>query len=556
MTQVTRLLADPATRRRITIGVVAFLLFAWVFLYRFNTLGGSLGGFDNDHFLYMTLAKQVQAGEQPLRDFMDGVHGARPSLTYELSAGAQRLFGNNLRSEALLTVGGVAFGATITFLAGSVLTPWPWALSTALVSALLSPKLYGYPKVLVTAVAASLIISYARRPSWALVAAMSAWSAAAFLFRHDYIVYCAIGFFAIIVLTGNTPWRTRVTRVIACGLMTTLLMAPSLWWIERYRGIREYVRNSLEMSRNEVERTEIGWPVMTFDGGLSPVNVFKTDENAEAWLYYLFLSVPVLVVALALWRRRTHPESGPETAALVALSVMTAALWYSFLRGNLSARFGDMASPAAVLGAWLLFRTTAGWSSRRSLITGLPVLVLFALTVLATWRSGSVMSELWTSRLLEPWLTFARASQISTELAAMPRSLREAQAADRMQAADYLNRCTRPTDRVLVVGYYTDVLPFAERLFAGGRPAFVVDFYADERYMRETIARLESQSVPIVLGGAEIDYQEFHLLGDYLKARYDEVGKVSSTEGPLRVLVRRGGRTATSSGPGMLPCFG
>ena len=38
------------------------LLFAWVFLYRFNTLGGALGGFDNDHFLYMTLAKQVAGG--------------------------------------------------------------------------------------------------------------------------------------------------------------------------------------------------------------------------------------------------------------------------------------------------------------------------------------------------------------------------------------------------------------------------------------------------------------------------------------------------------------
>ena len=61
MTQVTRLLADPVTRRRITIGAVAFLLFEWVFLYRFNTLGGSLGGFDNDHFLYMTLAKIVCA---------------------------------------------------------------------------------------------------------------------------------------------------------------------------------------------------------------------------------------------------------------------------------------------------------------------------------------------------------------------------------------------------------------------------------------------------------------------------------------------------------------
>jgi hypothetical protein len=145
-------------------------------------------------------------------------------------------------------------------------------------------------------------------------------------------------------------------------------------------------------------------------------------------------------------------------------------------------------------------------------------------------------------------------SQISSELAAMPRSLREAQAADRMQAADYVYRCTLPADRVLVVGYYTDVLAFAERRFAGGRPTFVVDFYADDRYMHETITRLESQSVPIVLGGVEVDYQEFHLLGDYLHARYDNVGEVSSTEGPLRVFVRRG-RTSTSSGPNGLPCF-
>ncbi len=542
------------TRRDVVVTVVAVLLFAWVFLYRFNTLGGSLGGFDNDHFLYMTLAKQVEAGEQPLRDFLDGVHGARPSLTYELSAGAQRLFGDNLRSEAWLTVTGVALGATVTFLAGSLMAPWPWALSTALVSALLSPKLYGYPKVLVTAVAALLIITYARRPTWWLVATMSVWTAAAFLFRHDYSVYCAVGFFVVIVLAGDTPWRSRITRGVVYGILTALLLAPSLWWIQHYRGIGEYVRNTLEMSRNEYERTQIGWPVVTLDG-LSPFALFGTDENAEAWIYYLFLIVPILVVAVAGWRRRGRENTASETAALVALSLMTAALWYSFLRGNLSARFGDMAPPVAVLGAWLLSRSINGPPSLRTVAAGASAMAAFALTVLCTSRTGSVVSELRTSRLLEPRHTFARLSQISTELAAMPRSLREAQAADRMQAADYLYRCTRPADRVLVVGYYTDVPAFAERLFAGGRPTFVVGFYADDRYMRETIARLESQSVPIVLGGAEVDYQEFHLLGDYLHARYDHVGEVSSSEGPLRVFVRRG-RNGTPSGPNGLPCFG
>ena len=39
---------------------------------------------------------------------------------------------------------------------------------------------------------------------------------------------------------------------------------------------------------------------------------------------------------------------------MLALAVMTAALSIVFLRGNLEARFGDMAAPVAVLGAGLM----------------------------------------------------------------------------------------------------------------------------------------------------------------------------------------------------------
>jgi len=59
--------------------IVAVLLFAFTCLYRFNTLGGRFGGFDNDHFVPFAYAKQVQAGEQPLRDFDGlGLQGAWP----------------------------------------------------------------------------------------------------------------------------------------------------------------------------------------------------------------------------------------------------------------------------------------------------------------------------------------------------------------------------------------------------------------------------------------------------------------------------------------------
>jgi hypothetical protein len=539
--------------RWIVVGVAAVVLFAWVFFYRFNTLGGSFGGFDNDHFLYYAVAKQVQAGEQPLRDFQDAMHGAWPSLTYEFSAAAQRLFGNNLRSEAWLTVGGMALGTTVAFVAASAVASWPWALATAWLSALMAPKLYGYPKVLVTAVAALILVAGREGVTWRRVGLMSAWTAIAFLFRHDYAVYCAVGFLVYIAFAGDRPWQKRLGQAAAYGAITLVLLAPSLWWIQRYSGLTEYVRNAAEMSRNEALRTGIGWPQFALSGGDLVTSIFDRDENATAWIYYTLLGMPLLVLGVTA-RRWMDVRTHAHASALVAVSVMTALLCYSFLRGNLAARFGDMAAPAVVLGAYLLSEATdfrgRPWP-RVAMTTTLAVVVL-AVTLLGTWRLASVSSELRNSRLTEPADVVDRARRASDELVGMPRSLRESQVG-RMQASDYLYRCTRPTDRVIAVGYYPDVPAFSERLFAGGRVTFVLGYYADERYWRETNAKLESQSVPIVLGGWELDDPRFHLLNDYLRSRYDEVGTLDQAS--LRVLVRKG-RQGTPTGPNGLPCFG
>ena len=543
--------------RRLLISVAAILLFGWVFLYRFNTLGGAFGGFDNDHFLHFVYAKQVQAGEQPLRDFLDaGLQGARPSLTYELSAAAQTYFGNNLRSEAWLTVAGVALGAAIAFIAGSTIAPWPWALATALVSALMSPKLYSYPKVLVTAVASLLIVSSSRLPAWQQVAFMSLWTTIAFLFRHDYAIYCVAGFLVVTALTAGLSWRDRLTRAGAYLLITGVLLAPSLWWVQRYRGLTEYVRNGLEMSRNEAERTRIGWPGLTLGNGLW--SIVEDENNAEAWIYYVFLAVPAVVIGIAGWKTiRAGTLQDPPVAPLIALGVMTAMLSHYFLRGNLAARFGDMGPPMAVLAAYLLFVSTRGLAVdwRRSLIGAVITTAVFAMTVLCAWNLASVSGELRTARLLEPFDVLARTRQASHDLVAMPASLREEQAADRMQASAYVHQCTKPTDRLLVMGYATDVLAFSERLFAGKRATFVIGFYTDERYSKETVASLQSTSVPLVLGGELLDDARLPLIVNYLRSHYEEAGTVRFYEGELRVLVRRG-LAGQPLGPGGLPCFG
>lgn len=543
--------------RRLVVSLVALLLFGWVFLYRFNTLGGAFGGFDNDHFLHFVYAKQVQAGEQPLRDFLDaGLQGARPSLTYELSAAAQTYFGNNLRSEAWLTVGGVALGAAIAFIAGSVIAPWPWALATALLSALVSPKLYSYPKVLVTAVASLLIVGATRLPVGPRIALMSAWTAVAFLFRHDYAIYCVAGFILVTVCAAAAPWRDRLKHAAAYLVLAGVLLAPSLWWVQRYRGLTEYVRNGLEMSRNEAERTRIGWPRLTLEGGLT--SLVEDEDNAEAWIYYVFLVLPVVVIGVTAWKV-IHDESSEQApiAPLVALSGMTMLLAHYFLRGNLAARFGDMGPPTAVLAAYLLYEATrrlaVDW--RRAVGGAALAIAVCAVTVLCTWRLASVGGELRTARLLEPADVFARMRQTSQDLVTMPASLREQQAADRMQASAYVHRCTKPADRLLVMGYATDVLAFSERLFAGKRASFIIGFYTDERYSKETVASLQSSSVPIVLGGELLDDARLPLIVNYLRSHYDEAGMVRFYEGELRVLVRRG-LASRPLGPGGLPCFG
>ena len=106
------------SRRRIAIAaVVAVVVGVGAFLFRFNTLGGTLGGFDNDHFTRLIRADMLLQGEQPLRDFADAeLRGAWPALTYAMSAWAQQIGGRTLLPEAYLTVGLLTLAFVIVFL--------------------------------------------------------------------------------------------------------------------------------------------------------------------------------------------------------------------------------------------------------------------------------------------------------------------------------------------------------------------------------------------------------------------------------------------------------
>src|SRR4029450_13209147 len=150
-------------------------------------------------------AKRVPGDDQPLRDFAGiGLQGVWPSLTFELSAMAQTWLGNQLRSEGLLTVTGIAAAAVLTFLAAVHIAPIWIAMSAAMLGAFLGTRLYNYPKVLVLGAAVLVIARYAQRASLAGVAALAVVTVVGFLFRHDFAIYVGIGSIAVMIAAAGS----------------------------------------------------------------------------------------------------------------------------------------------------------------------------------------------------------------------------------------------------------------------------------------------------------------------------------------------------------------
>jgi hypothetical protein len=129
-----------------------------------------------------------------------------------------------------------------------------------------------------------------------------------------------------------------------------------------------------------------------------------------------------------------------------------------------------------------------------------------------------------------------------------------------MRLARYFAACTSPTDRVLVTPYLPVSLALAQRGFAGGhgdlRPGFF-DTRADQEL---TIARLQRQSVPIVIGPRREELADFAanlpLVADYLSREYVNLGdRDLGRNMVVELFVRRGARVVGTYAPLSFPCF-
>src|SRR5262245_10099872 len=166
--------------------VVPVLAGAVAFLFRFITHKT----FANDHYVHLSLAQALLLGDRPIRDYTEV--GA-PGMV-AMSAAAQAILGQGLFAELILTVTALSVAAAVTCWAAARITgSQTLGFLAALVQIAAFPRLYGYLKIAIYPILFVIGWAYLQRPSRRWLAALAAWTAFAFLLRHDHGVYSAVG---------------------------------------------------------------------------------------------------------------------------------------------------------------------------------------------------------------------------------------------------------------------------------------------------------------------------------------------------------------------------
>jgi len=530
--------------------LVALAIATLAFLVRFNALGGALGGFDNDEFFILTRADAILDGEQPLRDFSDAeLRAVWPSLSYQIPAWAEQVWGRTLLVYARLVCGALALCAVIVFLAARAIAGgWMVPVLAALTVIASYAKPYNYPKPLTLGVAILLLSWTIARPTKIRIALLAGWTVVAALFRHDYAVYVGVAAVVGLVLA---PGRLRATTRVAWYVALSVVFAlPSLIWLQYYKGIPQYLGDVLASIKGEGRRL-VSWPA------IDVAHPFSAD-SLTAFVYYLFWIVPLIATAvlIASWWRRGWNARHPLGLALL---LMTLVVDYFFLRGNLPARFGDAVVAVVLLIAWMAAPGSNARERTGSVIPGALASALLVTTIAAFFPINSIASELSTGGFAEGSVA-ARFLQVSDLLRNQPPRIWTFKPRDGSLAiARYIAECTVPEDRVLVATAADEIPYFSRRHFAGGQAAFYSNLLKSEDNQRLVLARLARQSVPIMV--THPDYHEefevnYPLVAQYVATRYREVGVVGYEGHPiLRVLVETARQPVRVDPVLGYPCF-
>jgi hypothetical protein len=510
---------------RVAFAVALAILFLAAAVFRFMTL---TAGFTNDHFLHLAGAQQMLFGEWPTKDFLDpGL-----PLMYGASALAQLLLGRTLLAEGILVTLAFALAAVMTAAAVRELTgSRALALLAAVLEIVSVPRAYGYPKVLLYATAFFLLQRYVTRPTAGRLLALAVATAVAFLFRHDHGVFLGVaGVLAAWLVHDSEDLLGRARRSATFAGMTALLLAPYVVYVQIYGGLWSYLQVGLAFRAAEVARQDFAWPTLF------------GDRPHEAALYYGYWALPI-AAALLLLAHRGRDEGRVRVARVAPICAVALLVNWSFLRDPLTGRLQDAVVPAVAVGAWLV---SCAWRARRPwawrpLSALLVVLFANSLVEVAATVDHAARAGLGVSWRRWPEFIQVTASRLSAPHAEKVMPSRPAAALQPFYL--YVARCTTRRHRMLVAGNIPEILFFAQRAFAAGRPAFVQSYYDSDAYQREALTIMSRELVPFVAMPGRSYAADFGstypLVATYVRERYEPLATFGDADTGAQVMVDR-----------------
>jgi hypothetical protein len=320
---------------------------------------------------------------------------------------------------------------------------------------------------------------------------------------------------------------------------------------------------------------------------------FSSSATAATWLYYVLVLLPPSALLVLVARRIDPPSAAPwlphEAPKILAGIVMLFLAGLFLLRDPLQVRLGDVATPAAVLGAWLLRAAlpTRGVPARmrptkpkgesgeavdaasrlRSAARTVSFAAMAVLVLGVTTAGVATVSTL--GRVLDPDGIIARAFDLPTQLAMTASRLAFSPPARYGEAHDlaggqalsrYVNRCTVATDRVLATWFAPEIPFYSGRAFAAGQVVFVHGHWSTEEDQRKSVHRLARQRTPIILMDMR-NYDRFAkaypLIDQYLSDYYSVAAEsgFGDHDSTYRVLVDSRLTPTGTYERWSLPCF-
>jgi hypothetical protein len=209
----------------------------------------------DDHFGRISPARQIAMyGELPFRDFLDPGY----FLAEMTSALLQRLLGDNLLGELLLTTVAIATGSLFVLLLAARISGSLAAGAAAAVLAVSSmPRAYDYDKCFFFPLGILLCWRYLDRNTprrlWALAAGLVVGA----LFRYDTGAYIGAAAIAAIAIAHAKEPATLTRRFALFAGAVACLSLPYLAYLHASGGVDNAVDQMWTYARREVARTRV-----------------------------------------------------------------------------------------------------------------------------------------------------------------------------------------------------------------------------------------------------------------------------------------------------------